>query len=174
VVLRAADVAEARTYGVGPCLALALFDAHAKVGVLAHVSPPDDIPASVDAMMRAALGAGADPRRMTARVIGGWKKGSDPLFQDTNFTSPQMLKAVTAALGRYGRSVDATQTLVSIESGVPPEKTIRNLRLDLRSGFFEDLPAGSVPAGAAGRSVSRDEKAPGLMRPHAASVDAPR
>lgn len=174
VVARAADVPELRTYGVGPCLALALFDPVARVGALAHVSPPDDVPASVAAMVRALAGAGADPRRLSARVVGGWRKGNDPLFQDTNFTSPEMLAALTAAVARYGVSLDSSQTLTVIDRDAPPEKVVRNLRLDLRSGFFEDLPRGSLPAESAGRSVVRDEKSPALMRPHARSSDAPR
>lgn len=164
VVARAADVPEVRTYGVGPCLALALYDAGARVGALAHVSPPDDIPASVDAMLAALESAGADRRRLTARVVGGWRKGDDPLFSDTDFTSPRMLEALAAALARRGVSADVSGAIITIDRGVPPDRVVRSVRLDLRSGSFEDLPPGSRPAGPA-RTVTRDERAPALMRP---------
>lgn len=165
VVARAADTPEVRTYGVGPCLALALYDPQARVGLLAHISPPDDAPSSVDAMLAALTAAGADTRRLSARVVGGWKKGNDPLFAD-NYSSPQMLKALNAALQRRGVSLDSSGAITTLDRNVPRERVIRSLRLDLRQGTFEDLPPGSPPSEPS-REVERDSDSPGLMRPHA-------
>lgn len=168
VVARAADTPEVRTYGVGPCLALALYDPQARVGLLAHVSPPDDAESSVGAMLASLEAAGAERRRLTARVVGGWKKGDDPLFPD-DYTSPKMLKALVTALSRRGVSADTAGAITTLDRNAPRERVLRSLRLDLRGGTFEDLPPGAVPAEPP-REVTRDPDAPGLMVPHTRSA----
>jgi chemotaxis protein CheD len=71
------------TLGLGSCVAIALYDATAKVGGLAHILlpsrslsrtsdapgrfPQTAIPALITQMVR----LGADPRRLTARLVGG-------------------------------------------------------------------------------------------------------
>jgi chemotaxis protein CheD len=71
------------TLGLGSCVAVMLHDARTKVGGLAHILlpsrslgrgtdnpgrfPQTALPATVEAM----AGLGADPRRLTARLVGG-------------------------------------------------------------------------------------------------------
>ncbi|MDE2293243.1 MAG: hypothetical protein KGL53_14265 [Elusimicrobia bacterium] len=166
VVARAPDTPEVRTFGVGPCLALALYDPEAKVGALAHVSPMDDIAPSVDEIMRDLLRAGADPRRMTARVVGGWRGGAG---LGVHWTSPDMLRRLRESLRRWALVPDVSRTLVTVDLGSSGAGTLHNLRLDLETGAFEDLPASARPLEAV-RSVVREPSEPGLMRPHAASL----
>lgn len=172
VVARAADHPEVRTYGVGPCLALSLYDPAARVGALAHVAPSDEVRPSVDAMLRALLGAGADPRRVVARVVGGWRKSDDPGLAGFEFTSGEMLGEVKAALGRYGIPLDDSGALAVLDLRRPGGAAVRALRLDLRTGAFEDAPL--PPGGVAPRSLGRDGMSKTPMQPHPASLDAPR
>lgn len=171
VVARAAESPEVRTYGVGPCLALALYDPAARVGALAHVSPSDDVRPSVDAMLRGMLGAGADLGRVKARVVGGWKKSDDPGLDGFEFTSGAMLGELKAALARYRIALDDSGALTVIDMRRPGgAAAVRALRLDLATGAFED--AAPPIGGATPRSVERDPASPGLMRPHPRSLDA--
>lgn len=171
VVARAAEHAELRTYGIGPCLALALHDPAARVGALAHVAPSDDVRPSVDAMLRAMLGAGADLARVKARVVGGWKRSDDPSLQGFEFTSGEMLLELKAALARYRIALDDSGALTVIDLRRPGgAAAVRALRLDLRTGAFEDTvpPAGGVTP----RSLGRDGMSKTPMQPHPSSVDA--
>lgn len=89
-VVRVADLKVARgadivvTLGLGSCVAILLYDATARVGGLAHVLLPSrslsgqkvDNPAkfpqsAVPALVAEMALLGADPRRMTARLVGG-------------------------------------------------------------------------------------------------------
>lgn len=71
------------TYGLGSCVAIILYDAVRNVGGLAHVMLPskslarrDDMPGktpqtAVPALLERMIGHGANPRRVTARLVGG-------------------------------------------------------------------------------------------------------
>jgi chemotaxis protein CheD len=71
------------TLGLGSCVAIVLYDAEARVGGLAHVLLPEpgmsrlhDNPArfpetAVPALIERMRELGADPDRMTARLVGG-------------------------------------------------------------------------------------------------------
>ena len=89
LVVRVAEFKAARagavlsTLGLGSCVAIALYDAAAKVGGLAHVllpsrslsrnaENPGKFPQSAVPALVAEMGhLGADPRRLTARLVGG-------------------------------------------------------------------------------------------------------
>lgn len=91
VSVRVADLAAAsgseavlQTVGLGSCVAIALYDASTKVGGLAHIllptlaqtrdrsSPGKVAETAVPALVAAMRAEGAgDPRRFTARLIGG-------------------------------------------------------------------------------------------------------
>jgi len=69
--------------GLGSCVAVILYEPDAKVGALAHVVLPSDdagrsrgpsakyAPAAVALLMSEMRKAGADPAKMTARLVGG-------------------------------------------------------------------------------------------------------
>lgn len=71
------------TLGLGSCVAIVLYDAEARVGGLAHVLLPEpamsrlrDNPArfpetAVPALIERMRALGAEPRRVTARLVGG-------------------------------------------------------------------------------------------------------
>jgi chemotaxis protein CheD len=71
------------TVGLGSCVAIMLYDPEAKVGGLAHILLPSkaltrqaDNPAkfpqsAVPALLERMVAAGANPRRITARLAGG-------------------------------------------------------------------------------------------------------
>jgi chemotaxis protein CheD len=71
------------TYGLGSCVAIVLHDPAAKVGGLAHIMLPsrsltrrDDIvgktpQSAVPALLERLTALGADPRRISGRLVGG-------------------------------------------------------------------------------------------------------
>lgn len=71
------------TLGLGSCVAIALYDATAKVGGLAHILLPSrslsrtsDVPGrfpqtAIPALIAEMVKLGADQRRLTARLVGG-------------------------------------------------------------------------------------------------------
>ncbi|MEO8199101.1 MAG: chemotaxis protein CheD [Gemmatimonadota bacterium] len=71
------------TYGLGSCVAIILFDPARQVGGMAHVMLPsrslarrDDIlgktpQTAVPAVLERMIGLGANPRRVTGRLVGG-------------------------------------------------------------------------------------------------------
>lgn len=89
IVVRVADMAVASgddvlvTVGLGSCVAIMLYDADTKIGGLAHILLPSkalarqaDNPAkfpqtAVPALVERMVAAGANPRRITARLAGG-------------------------------------------------------------------------------------------------------
>lgn len=110
----ASDGSVLATLGLGSCVAIILYDPASRVGGLAHVMLPSvslnrhsDRPGrvaetAVPALIEAMGAAGANPRRLTARLVGGAS-----LF--TNLSTPgaiQMgernLVAAREALHRHG------------------------------------------------------------------------
>lgn len=89
IVVRVSDMAVARadevlvTVGLGSCVAIMLYDPETRIGGLAHILLPSraltrqaDNPAkfpqsAVPALLERMVAAGANPRRITARLAGG-------------------------------------------------------------------------------------------------------
>jgi chemotaxis protein CheD len=89
IVVRVADMAVASgeevlvTVGLGSCVAIMLYDSDAKIGGLAHILLPSKALArqadnvakfpqtAVPALLERMVAAGANPRRVTARLAGG-------------------------------------------------------------------------------------------------------
>ena len=71
------------TYGLGSCVAIVLYDPAKKLGGFAHVMLPsrslarrDDVPgktpqSAVPALLEQLVALGANPRRITGRLVGG-------------------------------------------------------------------------------------------------------
>ena len=89
IVIRVADLNTGTagdvlvTYGLGSCVAIILYDAARKVGGMAHIMLPsrslarrDDVPgktpqSAVPALLDRLTAAGANPRRISGRLVGG-------------------------------------------------------------------------------------------------------
>jgi chemotaxis protein CheD len=71
------------TYGLGSCVAIVLYDPIKKLGGMAHIMLPsrslarrDDVPgktpqSAVPALLERLAAAGANPRRVSGRLVGG-------------------------------------------------------------------------------------------------------
>jgi chemotaxis protein CheD len=117
--LAAAGEGTLTTLGLGSCVAIALYDASARVAGLAHVllpetSSPDGhaSPARVAASAVPALLArmqelGADPSRMSARLVGGASMFSNLLPPAAPTIGARNVEAARRALADAGIAVTA-------------------------------------------------------------------
>jgi chemotaxis protein CheD len=120
VMVRVGDVQVARdsgqlvTIGLGSCVAVALYDAHARVGGLAHVMLPDpararkDVPPArfaspaVDMLLELMQESGAQKKRISARLIGGAAMFPGVLTAEVGNMGERNVASCRAALERNG------------------------------------------------------------------------
>jgi len=118
VLVRVAEYQAARsgsvlvTLGLGSCVAVALHDAEAAVGGLAHVllpslslsrasGNPGRFPQTAVPLLVQGMGAlGADARRMTARIVGGASMFSSLVAAGSIQMGERNVVAVREVLGR--------------------------------------------------------------------------
>lgn len=105
------------TIGLGSCVAVALYDAAARIGGLAHVMLPDPSSArnpvpigrfgstAVPALLEAMEAEGAQRARVTARLIGGAAMFANVLAGNARTLGTRNVDAVRAALDRLGLAV---------------------------------------------------------------------
>ena len=84
------------TYGLGSCLAIALYDAEARLGALAHTllptargpadtgRPAKFVDQAIRVMAEDLVAAGADRQRLVAKIFGGANMFEPPLGGDAN------------------------------------------------------------------------------------------
>jgi chemotaxis protein CheD len=132
IVVKIADMAVARepavmsTHGLGSCLAIALYDAQAKVGGLAHVmlpspeltrnqSNPAKFPATaINAMLERMEMMGASRSRIRAKLAGGARMFGSLLASrqggNTTNIGQRNVQEAKAELGRLGIPIVAEDT----------------------------------------------------------------
>lgn len=100
--------------GVGSCVVVILYDKTARVGGLAHILLPDPGAApgrqppwrfattAIPALLAELEAAGADRRRITARLVGGARMLRDPMAPDRLFVGERNVDAARAVLARQG------------------------------------------------------------------------
>lgn len=109
------------TYGLGSCLGLALFDAEAGVGGLAHIMLPNSQRApsgtsspgkfadlAVPELLRRMTNAGADPARIRAKLVGGAHMFG-AVYGPTKLVGPRNLEAVRLLLIGAGIQIEAEE-----------------------------------------------------------------
>jgi chemotaxis protein CheD len=128
------------TIGLGSCVAIVLYDAQARVGGLAHVLLPDpamsrlhENPArfpetAVPALMARMRDLGADPERMTARLVGGASMFSSLLPRGAPTIGGRNVDASRRALRVAGITITGED--VGLEHG-------RSVYLHLSDGHVE-------------------------------------
>ncbi len=102
-------------HGLGSCVAVILHDAEVQAGGLAHVllpapsvgRPRPDLPGrfapgAVSALLEGMAGLGADPRRLTARLVGGASMFTQLQPPGTIQMGERNVHAVREALHRHG------------------------------------------------------------------------
>jgi len=106
------------TLGLGSCVAIVLWDADRRIGGLAHALLPDprasrngSAPAryattAVDALLALMEEAGANPRRLRARLAGGASMFDTVLSDGGRQLGMRNVEAARAALARAGVPVD--------------------------------------------------------------------
>ena len=120
ILVRVAEYHAARpgsvlvTLGLGSCVAVALHDAEAGVGGLAHVllpslslsrasGNPGRFPQTAVPLLAQAMGGlGADQRRMTARLVGGASMFASLAAAGSVQMGERNVVAVRAVLGKMG------------------------------------------------------------------------
>lgn len=132
------------SYGLGSCVGIALFDATAKVGGLAHIMLPDstqarstDNPAkfadtALPLMLNEIIKLGAAKSRITAKIAGGAQMFTFTNTTDIMRVGERNVEAVRSVLkkldirliaedtgGNYGRTVE-----LKLDTGVFRVKTI--------------------------------------------------
>jgi len=130
------------TYALGSCVGISLYDAQAKLGGLAHIMLPDSGMAAVCAtegrmkfadtaipdVLGALVKAGADGRRLTAKIAGGANmfRAQGALDADgVSHIGQKNVERVRSVLGSLGIPIVAAET---------GENYGRTLFVDLESG----------------------------------------
>ncbi len=99
--------------GLGSCVAIVLWDAASRVGGLAHVVLPDPsfsqrdrcwlfATTAIPALLREMEEVGADPSRLTARLVGGAAMFQELTPQDRVNIGQRNVAAARSALGCSG------------------------------------------------------------------------
>lgn len=171
IVARGHETPELRSYGFATCVALALYSPSTKIGMLAHFGPLAEVRPSVDHILRAMTGAGANFEDMRGWLSGGWAKFPEGYADDASSTSPQIAEEIEKALARYARKIPLERQDLLIEprmSGGP--EAVRSYALDLRAGRFSKIAA--APSAELDRAAQREyHQRTRLMAPHPHSLD---
>lgn len=106
------------TIGLGSCVGVALYDADARVGGLAHVMLPDtkrarsEVPPAriasyaITMLLEKMLEAGAQPERIRARLVGGASMFEAIMTRDVKGLGLRNIESCRAALEREGVPID--------------------------------------------------------------------
>ena len=109
------------TIGLGSCVAVALYDAAAQIGGLAHVMLPDPsssrnpVPigrfgsTAIPALLEKVEAGGADRSRLTARLVGGAAMFANVLSGSARSLGMRNVDAVRAALEAAGIPITAEE-----------------------------------------------------------------
>lgn len=131
------------TLGLGSCVAIVLYDAGAHVGGLAHVLLPEsgmsrlhENPArfpetAVPALIERMRALGADPARMTARLVGGASMFSSLLPRGAPTIGGRNVEASRRALREAGIAVTGED--VGLEHGRSVYLQIADGQVEVRS-----------------------------------------
>ena len=68
------------TYGLGPCVAVVLYDPNRKIAVVVHFDSKTDVPSSLQKIYEELRALGINPEEMRAYVIGGQTDRSEDLI----------------------------------------------------------------------------------------------
>ena len=149
ILVRVADLRIGRaddvlvTIGLGSCVAIVLYDASVRVGGLAHVllpspalsrgSPnPARVPqTAVPALLSEMAGAGASPRRLKARLVGGASMFASLATPGTIQMGERNIVAARQALAAAG--VPIVGEAVGGDYGRTVRLHVRDGRLDVSS-----------------------------------------
>jgi chemotaxis protein CheD len=132
------------TLGLGSCVAIALWDAETRVGGLAHVllpsrslsGRPTDTPAkfpqaAIPALLAELTLLGADPRRLTARLVGGASMFGNLSPPGSIQMGERNLAATKQVLGSYG--IPVVGEAVGGDFGRSVRFQVENGRIEVRS-----------------------------------------
>ena len=131
------------TLGLGSCVAIVLYDAEARVGGLAHVLLPElamsrlrENPArfpetAVPALMERMRALGAEPRRVTARLVGGASMFSSLLPRGTPTIGGRNIENARKALRDAGITITGED--VGLEHGRSVYLRLGDGQLEVRS-----------------------------------------
>jgi len=131
------------TLGLGSCVAIVLYDAEARVGGLAHVLLPEpgmsrlhDNPArfpetAVPALIAEMRELGADPARITARLVGGASMFSSLLPRGAPTIGGRNIDASRLAVQRAGITITGED--VGMEHGRSVYLHIADGQVEVRS-----------------------------------------
>ena len=107
-----------QTYGIGPCVALTIYDKESKQGFLAHIDSPQKAK-SLHEILPQLLKRGFDANNCEARIIGG----------TTSNHSSEIIKNIQKNLNEADLKIVETDIL---------GKSTRNIQLDLNTGNVTD------------------------------------
>jgi chemotaxis protein CheD len=131
------------TIGLGSCVAIVLYDARARVGGLAHVLLPEPVSprerqnaarfpeTAVPALIEKMRAIGADPARLTARLVGGASMFSTLLPRGAPTIGTRNVEASRRALDAAGIAVTAED--VGMEHGRSVYLRLADGQLEVRS-----------------------------------------
>lgn len=131
------------TLGLGSCVAIVLYDAEARVGGLAHVLLPEpamsrlrDNPArfpetAVPALIERMRALGAEPRRVTARLVGGASMFSSLLPRGAPTIGGRNIENARKALRDAGITITGED--VGLEHGRSAYLRLADGQLEVRS-----------------------------------------
>ncbi len=83
-IKQAEDSRYMQTFGIGPCVALTLYDNETRTGVMAHIDSPEKVENSTPVIIRQLQQQGIDPEDLEARIIGGRTELSEEIIRNLN------------------------------------------------------------------------------------------
>jgi chemotaxis receptor (MCP) glutamine deamidase CheD len=79
----ASDLTHLQTSGLGPCIAVSIYDPKTQIGALTHIGY-DPNTSDLEAMVNKMIAAGCQRDRLQARIVGGLTNISDWLFEHSS------------------------------------------------------------------------------------------
>lgn len=122
-----------QTSGLGPCVAVTLYDQQAQQGALLHVSAPVDIGPALAQIIQEFKHRGGDPTQLVAQLLGGWDDSLGAL-DGTRYESARMVNQILVELAKHQILVVKNSTLTTmtdLNNGAP---LILDIELDLQTG----------------------------------------
>ena len=152
---RASEYPAFQTYGVGPCIAVTIYDPRLKQGAMMHVSASTKVYEAIALIMSELTQRGSVTSQLKAQLLGGWGDSMDNTGM--HFESSRMVNELVNALSAYQTQIIYNVTVTEkadVQRGRPP---MLNLEFDLSTGrvyFYQESirfqgvsPARPMPAG---------------------------
>lgn len=151
-----------QTLGVGPCVAVTLWDPVTRTGILAHFDAETEADEEMQHLIDIMKARGVPASRLQARLVGAWKLENNPASMETLTDIETVLKKASITVKSRDVATPYGLNLNDPFGSLPPadleeSEIYKHLQFDLNTGNLNYL-RDSESQGVSRRSVVRTQR----------------